>query len=110
MPIDWNLVIAKLLDNLPAIIGAVFTGLAVLIGAVSAFLSVAIYQKQLKATKERIELSTKVDSYHRDVNGKMEQLLNVSAAAAHAEGVLEQKMKGDETARVLAEEVAHKND
>lgn len=41
------------------------------------------------------KLNVKVDDYHKEVNGKMGQLLEVTKEASKAEGKLEQKAETD---------------
>ena len=63
----------KLIEQLPQIIGSIFSGAAAILAGWSLI--------QSKRNQ------TKITEVHDSVNGKMEQLLDVTKTSAHAEGV-----------------------
>lgn len=72
----------KLLDMLPQII----TAAGVIIAG---WFSYRANQQSKQNSKQIIDQAVKIEEVHKDVNGKMEKLLEVSKAASHAEGMLE---------------------
>lgn len=91
-----NEVYIELIKSLPAIIAALASIVTAFGVIIVGFLSYrANQQSRSNATKlDETNLQTKatairLEEVHHDVNGKMEQLLSVSIAKAHAEGLSE---------------------
>lgn len=71
---------------------------AVIIAITSAITTIVVSWigfKVAKLNSKADKLDTKVGEYHKEVNGKMTQLLDVTAQAEKAKGKLEQKEETD---------------
>lgn len=85
------LLLTSIDTGIGAIIIAITSGITTM---VVAWIGYKVAKLNVKADK----LDTKVEEYHKEVNGKMTQLLDVTAQAGKAEGKLEgRKEKQEET-------------